>query len=187
MSSEGVARGCACAILLSAVLATPTLRATIVSPVDRPVVVAAKVDAEGLSLLLVPIKVGTTTFWCNVDSGGSWVFSIDRKKALQAGLRPNATGSIAGAGAEVVEDQRVRGATAEIGSLALRDVTLVMVDIPKVVPDMDCVFGLGLLHDYVVEFDYLTPALRIFNADTFRPSPDAVSLPSSSIGFAIRI
>jgi hypothetical protein len=96
------------------------------------------------------------------------VFSIDRKKALQAGLQPNATGSIAGVGPEVVEDQRVRGVTAEIGSLALRDMTLVMVDIPKVVPDMDCVFGLGLLHDYVVEFDYVTPA---------RHSPAAVSLP----------
>jgi hypothetical protein len=155
----------------------PALRGQIVAPVDRPVVISAKVDAEGLSLLLVPIKVGATTFWCNVDSGGSWVFSIDRKKALQAGLQPNATGSIAGVGPEVVEDQRVRGVTAEIGSLALRDMTLVMVDIPKVVPDMDCVFGLGLLHDYVVEFDYVTPALHIFNADTFRHSPAAVSLP----------
>jgi PDZ domain-containing protein len=177
MSSRRIGRGGAGAILLGAVLATPALRAQIVAPVDRPVVVAAKVDAEGLSLLIVPIKVGTTTFWCNVDSGGSWVFSIDRKKALQAGLQPNATGSIAGVGPEVLEDQRVRGATAEIGSLALRDLTLVMVDIPKVVPDMDCVFGLGLLHNYVVEFDYLTPALRIFNADTFRQSPAAVSLP----------
>jgi hypothetical protein len=176
MSRRRIGRGNASAILLGVVLATPTVRAQIVAPVDHPVVVTAKVDAEGLSLLLVPIKVGTTTFWCNVDSGGSWVFSIDREKALRAGLQPNATGTIAGVGPEVREDERVRGATAEIGSLTLRDLTLVMVDIPKVVPDMDCVFGLGLLQDYVVEFDYLTPALRILNADTFRPSPTAVPL-----------
>ena len=137
MSSRRIGRGSAGAILLGAVLATPTLRAQIVAPVDRPVLVEAKVDAEGLSLLLVPMKVGTTTFWCNVDSGGSWVFTIDRKKALQAGLQPNATGSIAGVGPEVREDQRVRGAIAEIGRLTLRDLTLVMVDIPKVVPDID--------------------------------------------------
>lgn len=149
------------------------------APAARPDpgrVITAKLDAEGLSLLLVPMKVGAATFWCSVDSGGSWVFSIDRKKALQAGLQPNATGTIAGVGPSVARAERVRGVTAEIGTLALKDVTLVLVTIPKVVPDMDCVLGLGLLRDYVVQFDYVTPALRIFDADRFRP-PDAPPLP----------
>lgn len=170
------ARAWAWSSLIGAVLAAPMLGAQTTSP-DPTIVVPAKLDAEGLSLLLVPIKIGTTTFWCNVDSGGSWVFSIDRAKALRAGLQPNATGSIAGVGPEVVQDQRVRGVTAEIGTLVLKDLTLVLVPIPKVVPDMDCVFGLGLLQDYVVQFDYVTPALRIFNAGMFRPPPAATSLP----------
>jgi hypothetical protein len=161
--------------LLGVVLATP-MRLAQTAALDHPVVITAKLDAEGLSLLLVPIRVGAATFWCNVDSGGSWVFSIDKAKALEAGLQPNATGSIAGVGPDVVQDQRVRGATVEIGSVVLRDTTLVLVPLPAVVPDMDCVFGLGLLHDYIVEFDYVTPTLRIFSPDTFQPSATAISL-----------
>lgn len=42
---------------------------------------------------------------------------------------------------------------------------------------MDCVFGLGLLQDYVVEFDYLAPRLRIFGAANFQPAATAVAIP----------
>ena len=142
-----------------------------------PIVVPAKLDAEGLSEFLIPVKVRDNTFWCNLDSGGSWVFSMDTAKAQKAGLRPNATGSHAGVGPGVVTDQRVQGENAGIGSLMLRNLTIVLRTFPTVAPDMDCVFGLGLLQDYVVEFDYLTPRLRIFEAANFKASTTAVAVP----------
>jgi PDZ domain-containing protein/aspartyl protease len=142
-----------------------------------PVVVAAKLDAEGFSQLLVPITVNSHRFWCNVDSGGSWVLSLDATKARNSGLQPNATGSSAGVGPNVIQDQRVRGTTVTVGNIVLRDITVILVDRPSVAPDIECVFGLDLLKDYVVEFDYTTPTLRIFEAGSFRASPRAMSLP----------
>jgi hypothetical protein len=73
-----------------------------------PVVVAAKLDAEGFSQLLVPITVNSHRFWCNVDSGGSWVLSLDATKARNSGLQPNATGSSAGVGPNVIQNQSGR-------------------------------------------------------------------------------
>jgi hypothetical protein len=127
--------------------------------------------------MLIPIRVKGHTFWCNADSGGSRVLSLDLAKALNAGLEPNATGTNAGVGPEVSRDQRVRGVTVEIGSLVLHDATLVLVNRPTVVPDIDCVLGLGLLPDYAIEFDYLTPSVRLIPVSRFRPPAGAVSIP----------
>ncbi len=62
------------------------------------ILLPAKLDAEGASQMLIPIRVQGHTFWCNADSGGSRVLSLDLTKALDAGLRPNATGTNAGVG-----------------------------------------------------------------------------------------
>ena len=137
----------------------------------------AKLDAEGASQMLIPVRVKEHTFWCNADSGGSRVLSLDLTKALNAGLEANATGTNAGVGPEVSRDQRVRGVTVEIGSIVLHDATLVLVNRPTVVPDIDCVLGLGLLPDYAIEFDYLTPSVRLIPASGFRPPAGAVAIP----------
>ena len=42
---------------------------------------------------------------------------------------------------------------------------------------MDCILGMGLLREYVVEFDYTLPAIRLFNPDTFVPDPKALVVP----------
>jgi hypothetical protein len=141
------------------------------------VVLPAKLDAEGLSQILVPIQVQGHTFWCNADSGGSRVLSLDLTKAMSAGLQPNASGTNTGVGPEVSRDQRVRGVTVDIGSVALPDTTIVLVPRPTVVPDIDCVLGLALLPDFAIEFDYLTPSVRLIPAAEFHPAPAAVSIP----------
>src|SRR5262249_24428814 len=64
-----------------------------------------------------------------------------------------------------------------VGGVTLRDLTVVLREQPAIVPDMDCVLGLGLLQDYVVEFDYETPRLRIFDAQTFTPPSGVAPLP----------
>ncbi|MFA5908078.1 MAG: PDZ domain-containing protein [Vicinamibacterales bacterium] len=154
------------------VASTPT-NASQTASAPEPSVVSAKFDMEGLSQFLVPVRVNDVSFWCSLDSGGSWVLSIDRVKALNAGLRPNRTGSSAGVGTEVVRDDRVDGVTVALGSVILHDRTIVLRPFPAITPDMDCVMGLALLQDYVVEFDYLGARLRIFDAKSFRPSSKA--------------
>jgi hypothetical protein len=151
----------------------------VAQPEPTAVVLPAKVDAEGFSQLLIPIQIDGHKFWCSADSGGSRVLSLDLSKALNAGLQPNATGSSAGVGPEVRRDQRVRGTVVEIGSIVLRDITVVLNhhEHPTIVPDIDCVLGLGLLREYVIEFDYVTPAVRIFATAPFRAPPTGVAIP----------
>jgi len=141
------------------------------------ILLPAKLDAEGASQMLIPIRVQGHTFWCNADSGGSHVLSLDLTKALDAGLRPNATGTNAGVGPDVSRDQRIRGVSVEIGSVVLQDTTIVLAPRPTVVPDIDCVLGLGLLPEYAVEFDYLAPSVRLIPTSEFHPASAATSIP----------
>jgi hypothetical protein len=140
-------------------------------------VVPAKFDAEGFGQFLIPVTVRDKVFWCSLDSGGSWVFRLDTAKALAAGLTPNSTGSNAGVGPDVQRDERVQGVTAELGSLVLPNLTIVLSPLPEIVPDMDCVFGLGILQDHVAQFDYAKPELRLFEAASFQPPARATALP----------
>jgi hypothetical protein len=174
MSRARFGRTATAAIALGLAWITASAKA---QPDDGTVVLPAKLDAEGLSQMLIPIRLQGQTFWCNADSGGSRVLSLDLAKALNAGLQPNAAGTNAGVGPEVRRDQRIRGVNVEIGSLVLRDITIVLVPRPPVVPDIDCVLGLALLPDYAIEFDYLTPSVRLIPTTRFRPAATAVSIP----------
>jgi hypothetical protein len=140
-------------------------------------IVPAKFDTEGYTQFLVPVTVRSRVFWCSLDSGGSWVFRLDTAKALAAGLTPNSTGTNTGPGPGVQQDQRVQGVTAQLGSLVLPNLTIVLTALPEIVPDMDCVLGLGLLQDHVVQFDYAKPELRVFEAASFQPPPKATAVP----------
>ena len=149
-------------------------------PIDAQLpalVVPAKFDAQGFVQFLVPVTVRGNVFWCSLDSGGSWVFRLDTAEALAAGLRPNSTGSNSGPGPDVVRDERVQGVTAQLGTLVLPNLTIVLSPLPEIVPDMDCVFGLGILQDHVAQFDYAKPELRLFEAGSFQPPPKATAVP----------
>ena len=164
-------------LLAAALAAGPIALAVSAQPVETGIVLPAKLDAEGLSQMLVPIRVKEHTFWCNPDSGANRVLSLDITKALNAGLQPNATGTNAGVGPEIRRDQRIRGVDVEIGSVVLRDLTIVLVPRPTVVPDIECVLGIGLLAEYAIEFDYLTPSVRLIPSTQFRPTAGAVPVP----------
>jgi hypothetical protein len=129
--------------------------------------VPAKFDSEGYHQFLVPVTVRNKVFWCSLDSGGSWVFRMDTAKALALGLTPNSTGTNTGPGSEVQRDERVQGVTAQ----------LVLTALPEIVPDMDCVLGLGILQDHVAQFDYAKPELRLYERASFQPPPKASLLP----------
>ena len=164
--------------MLTALVLLPLLGSAPPIVAQSPVlVVPARFDAEGLGQFLVPVTVRGKVFWCSLDSGGSWVFRLDTAKALAAGLTPNSTGSNSGPGPDVIRDERVRGVTAQLGALVLPSLTIVLSPLPEIVPDMDCVFGLGILQDHVAQFDYAKPELRLFEAGSFQPPPRAVAVP----------
>jgi PDZ domain-containing protein len=146
-------------------------------PIEGGIVLPAKLDREGLSQMLIPMRVSGHTFWCSADSGNNRVLSLDITKALNAGLQPNGVGTNAGVGPAVSRDQRIRGVDVEIGSVVLKDVTIVLDAKPTVVPDIDCVLGLGLLPEYAIEFDYLAPSVRLIPSARFRAAAAAVSVP----------
>lgn len=139
--------------------------------------VPAKFDTEGLTQFLVPVTVRGKVFWCSLDSGGSWVFRMDTVKALAAGMTPDSTGTNTGPGSAVQRDERVQGVTAQIGGLVLPNLTIVLTALPEIVPDMDCVLGLGILQDYIAQFDYAKPELRLFEPASFQPPPNATAMP----------
>jgi len=144
---------------------------------EPPIIIPAKISTNVEDFILVPVEVNGKAFWCNLDSGGSSVFSLDAKKGAAAGFKPDGVGHSAGAGPEVVADQRMHGAKVRIGSVALADRTIVMRPFPEEIPEMDCVMGLSLLKDYVVEVDYVTPQVRLFRAGQFRPDSTTRSIP----------
>jgi PDZ domain len=164
-------------LVAAALVAGVIVSSASAQPTAGGIVLPAKLDGEGLSQLLIPMRVSGHTFWCSADSGNNRVLSLDITKALNAGLQPNATGTNAGVGPEVSRDQRIRGVDVEIGSVVLKDVTIVLDAKPAVVPDIDCVLGLGLLPEYAIEFDYLAPSVRLIPSAQFHAAAAAVSIP----------
>lgn len=126
--------------------------------------------------LLIAVTVNGKGFWCAADSGGG-VFSLDEKKGAAAGFHGDSAGHSSGVGPAVVSDQRMHGATIQIGDITLREQTIVMRPYPREVPDMDCVLGTGLLRNYIVEFDYSTPAVRLYDPEQFAPPERAMVIP----------
>jgi hypothetical protein len=112
-----------------------------------------------------------------LDSGGSATLSLDEIEGARAGFEADSVGTSTGVGAAVIQDRRMRGATVQVGDIVLRNQTIVMRPYPPEIPEMDCVFGIGLLRDYIVQFDYTTPEVRFFALLGFKPSPRAVSIP----------
>ncbi len=126
--------------------------------------------------LLIPVRVNETgPFWCALDSGGSRVFALDSEVAAKAGLHLTRSGSSAGEGPAAVADQRLPGATLDLGSFRIPNRMVVIRPVgndPSV-----CIFGTAILEQFVVEVDFLAPAVRLYRAESFQPSPQAVSVP----------
>ena len=74
-------------------------------------------------------------------------------KAKAAGLSPTSTGLSAGVGSEVIPDERLSDASLKIGNLRIANQTVVM----RPETAEGCVFGVGMLRNYVVQIDYVTP------------------------------
>src|SRR5579875_500119 len=140
------------------------------SPVYR---VAAKMTSDYGLLVNVTINSKAGPFLCQFDSGGDSVLVLDSKKAKAAGLSPTSTGLSAGVGPEVLPDERVSGVSLMIGNLRIANQTVVM----RPEAAEGCVFGVGILRNYVVQIDYVAPKILIYERDNFAAPSGMASIP----------
>jgi hypothetical protein len=114
--------------------------------------------------LLVEVRVkGTGPFLCEFDPGAGTSFVLDSVKAKHAGLQPTGKGTSAGVGPAKVNDKRLPGATLDLGSIQIANQTVVM--FPN--GPEGCIFGSGILKDFVVQIDYVTATVRLYEPQTF--------------------
>lgn len=115
-------------------------------------------------------------FWCSFDTGGSSEFALDRDKGERAGLHATAHGRSSGAGAAVVDDDRLSGATLKLGDLTIPNRTVVLRPMGTGA-DIDCIFGAATVAGFVVQMDYSTPAVRLFRPADFPEPLNAIAAP----------
>jgi hypothetical protein len=122
--------------------------------------------------LEVSVRVnGTGPFWCTLDSGAA-EFILDAAVGKNAGLRPSSMGQSHGEGPGVVQDERVLNTTLELNKLHIPHRTIVMRPLEDA-----CLIGTVHLDRFVVEIDYLAPAIRLYAPDGYRPGQSAIDGP----------
>jgi membrane-associated protease RseP (regulator of RpoE activity) len=147
----------------------------VVAQEARPIIIDGKFDTS-TDHVLIPVQIGGHQFWCNPDSGYSALVSLDRAKAMAAGLSigpgvPTPDGNPPGAGdSSASADVIVGGVTVTASPVIVRR-------FPPEAPDMDCIFGVALLRQFVVEFDHMRPRLTLHRRSTYQPPPGAARVP----------
>jgi len=127
--------------------------------------IPAKFDTA-TGLLLVPVAVNDSTSWCSLDTGFSALLTLDERLTERARLTPGAARPTPDGRPPSPRDREAR-ATVDVGGVRLRDQPVILRAFPPEAPDMQCVMGVGILRDYIVEFDYDTPKVRLYSRDEF--------------------
>lgn len=147
----------------------------IVAQEARPIIIDGKFDTA-TEHVLIPVQIGGRQFWCNPDSGYSALVSLDRAKAMAAGLPigagvPTPDGNPPGPGdSSAVVDIVVGGVTIPAFPVIVRR-------FPPEAPDMDCIIGVALLRQFVVEFDHMRPRLTLHPRAAYQPPRGAARVP----------
>ena len=116
---------------------------------------------------------GLGPFVCEFDSGGADSFVLDRDKARNAGLNPTDTGTSAGVGPAVINDERLPASTLDLGPIKIPNQTVLMF----AMGGQGCIFGAGILRNFVLQIDYLTATLLLYEPQNYIAPPDAVNVP----------
>jgi Aspartyl protease/PDZ domain len=131
------------------------------------VYVQARVNGKGPIALLVDTGAGDLV--------------LDRARAAELGLQGAGSSSLRGAGEGKLESQVVALPTVELGGTQFAFETAETAPLTALSRregrSMDGIFGYELLAHYVAEFDYASPAVRLHDAASFQPPPDAIALP----------
>jgi hypothetical protein len=126
--------------------------------------------------VLIPVTIGAHDFWCNPDSGFSALIALDQAKASGAGLSvspgvPTPDGNAPPPG------DRSTTTTVVVGGVSYADQLIILRRFPEEAPDMDCIVGVALLRQFVVEFDHITPQLTLYERAAYRPPAGTEAIP----------
>jgi hypothetical protein len=168
-------RGSVSGVLIGLLVLTPAAAHTQSAVGPQPIAIPTKFDTS-TDHLLIRVEANGTTLWCNLDTGWSALLTIDRAKSRRAGIaegpgRPTPDGNPPRHG------DGSATATVSVGTVVLRDQPLVIRDLPAGVPDMDCIMGAGLLRQYVIEFDHITPRVVLHDRSTYTPPAGSTAVP----------
>jgi hypothetical protein len=164
-----------CFLLVGIVCFVGYVRGTAQSSSDTPITIPTKFDTA-TDHPLIQTVVNGASFWCALDTGFSRVMAMDRMKSAKAHLvespgRPTPDGNAPYPGDGSAD------ADVNVGSVVLRDQLIVIRDLPADQSDMDCIIGTGLVRQYVIEFDHVTPRIRLHDRTHYRPPAGAVEVP----------
>ena len=120
-------------------------------------------------------RINGSEFTCGLDSGGGDRIYLDRGKASAVGIQPTSESRSANPQTATMSTDARAKVTLELGSLKLSDQTLVMQNRPYAA--FACNIGLGVLRQYVVEWDYDAPALRVYDAALYKYSGPGREVP----------
>ena len=118
--------------------------------------------------LYLPARIDGSELVCGLDSGGGDRIYLDKSKAMAAGIKPEAEGRSAGPQAESMTSDLRAKVVLELGTLKLAGQELLMQNRPYA--GFECVIGLTVLKNYVVELSYDPPKLRVFDPTQYKYS-----------------
>jgi hypothetical protein len=146
--------------LLASLLGATVLCAQSSRDTATGIVINAKFDTA-TEHVLIPVTIGTHGFWCGADSAFSALVALDEAKAMAAGL-PISAGVPTPDGNAPSPGDRSTTTTVVVGGVSYPNQSVIVRRFPEEAPDMDCVIGVALLRQFVVEFDHMTPRLTLY-------------------------
>jgi hypothetical protein len=161
----------ACARALLMFLSISAEGQTVAGPIALP----TKFDSA-TTHLLINVSVDGTPLWCNLDTGFSALIAIDRAEAVRAGVKEG-PGQPTPDGRPPNRGDGHATALVTVGEMRLPNQPLIVRELSKGVPDMDCIIGAGVLRRYVIEFDHTTPRVTLHDRSSYRPPASAVTIP----------
>ena len=151
------------------------------SPTKSLVTIAADVTSYGLIFLQARVN-NSQPMWFALDSGASFPFVIDVRRARVLGLKlqGNLTRE-AGAGPGAYEVTQTRGVSINLGGLNFADQTAGVIALGSLEAQagrpLDGLVGLDLFTRYVVEIDYVGNEIRLYDPQTYTYTGAGESIP----------
>lgn len=159
--------------------------APVKSPAKSPTKKLATIPADvtGYGLIFLRARVNNSgPLWFVLDSGATFPFVIDTRRARALGLKLQ--GHLTregGAGPDVYEASRTRGVSISLSGLKLADQTAGVFALQSLESQagrhLDGLVGRDLFTRYVVEIDYLGNEINLYDPQTYTYSGAGESIP----------
>jgi hypothetical protein len=181
---SGLSAGLACVLLFSALaLFTPPQKAqqqqTATAPAQASRVTRFPMELNGNHVLLQGRVNGSGPLWFTLDTGAA-ASVINMRRARDMGLQLTETGRAQGAGG-TAETARLSGITFGLEGVEIKNLNVMAIALDSIEAtagrSMDVIIGAELFHRYVVEVDYETRFITLYDPKQFVYNGNGESLP----------